>query len=251
MMVWPLAIARSSRLVDDVSMQNDFPHPEGQPPREEQIPPPPGAPGREQAGFQAGIIPKPNAAEAVSSSWQSAWRLLRSDPVALPLAAIIASVLGSVTLGILAGPLAWGVLAMCFARMRANAAMQVGQVFGQFDRVGTSIGIALLGGLAVIVGLALLVIPGLYLVVAFMYALPIGLDERIGAVDALKESRRRVHESGFWPHAAIMATLLVTGWVLGELLDWVGSLLTSIVMVPVVASAYEHYIRRIVVPSTH
>lgn len=181
--------------------------------------------------------------DVVNGAWRGGWDMFRADSVSLPLAAAAAWVLGSLSIGILMGALIWGLQASIFARLRYQRPMSVGDIFGRFERFGTSLGIVFLGGLLTVIGLALLVVPGLYLMVAFMYALPLGLERRLGAVDSLKESRRIVHATGFGAHAALMATLLAFGWLASALLDWVGGLISFIVGVPVLTAAYERFVR--------
>jgi membrane-anchored glycerophosphoryl diester phosphodiesterase (GDPDase) len=126
--------------------------------------------------------------------------------------------------------------------------MRVGEIFGEFNRAGTSIGIGFLSGLAIMVGYILLIVPGLYLTVALMYALPIGFDERRGVGESMRESIRRVHAQGFWPHAALALTLVVLGWALSALFDWVGSAISLAIALPVIACAYDRFVRTHTVP---
>lgn len=199
------------------------------------------APPRQPSGASEQMHLSPG--DVVNGAWRGGWDVFRADSVSLPLAAAAAWVLGSLSIGILMGAMIWGLQASIFARIRYQRPMSVGDIFGHFERFGTSLGIVILGGLATVVGLALLVVPGLYLMVAFMYALPLGLERRLGAVDALKESRRIVHATGLGAHAALMATLLAFGWLASALLDWVGGLIAFVVGVPVLTAAYERFVR--------
>lgn len=183
------------------------------------------------------------AFEAVGRSWRKAWELVKAEPVSVPLAGLIAAVLGGLTFGILTGALSWGVLAMCFQRMRTSEPIQVQDVFSQFKRFGTSLGIAFLGGLAVTVGLILLVIPGLYLAVILMYALPLGLDQKLGVMESFKASQSAVNKSGFWLHAAILGSLLLTGMIISAVTRYAGGLIGYAIAIPVLAAAYELYIK--------
>lgn len=182
----------------------------------------------------------------IGQAWQGAWTLVRSDPVALLLGGSLAALLGSLTFGILAGPLAWGVFAMCWKRLREGQPMRIGDIFQQFERVLTSIGLVFLGGLLVLIGFALLIVPGLYLSVAFMYSLPLALDRRTGIWRALGLSRRLVHRTGFWAHALLLLSLVVPALFIGGGSLGLLSLLWAAFSMAVVAVAYDGWLRPVV-----
>ena len=219
---------------------NEKPQPSVQPPAPPPGPAfePPTAPAAETAH-----LTKVSVGDAVQGAWQAGWGLLKSDTVALLLGGILAAFLSGITLGILAGAMAWGFYAMCFQRLRRGEPMKIDTVFSQFQRFGTSLGTALLTFAAVVVGLALLVVPGLYAAVVFMYALPIAWDEQVGAWEALRRSRERVHTSGFWPHAVLLATLVLVGGVFSRIFMGALNLPWYAFAMAVIASAYEMYVR--------
>lgn len=186
----------------------------------------------------------------IAYAWAEAWRVIKHDALALLLGGIVAGFLSGITIGILYGALTWGMLAGCWKRLRNEGGFQFGDIFSQFGRFGTSLGITFWSALAITVGLLLLVVPGLYLAVAFLYALPIGLDRRLGVIDSLKTSRAVVHRTGFWNHALLLLTLFVPWAILGQIGNGVLSLVFFPVAVAVLAAAYERIRPDVSVPSS-
>jgi hypothetical protein len=184
-----------------------------------------------------------SADDLLRTSWTGAFNLAGSDTLALLVGGALAYLASAFTFGILAGPLAWGMFSMCLRRMRLDDPMRIEHVFSKFQRAGTSIGIFFLSGLLVVVGLALLVIPGIYAAIVLMYALPIGFDRNLGVIDSLKQSRKHVHQTGFWAHAVLWLSLVIPGFLLANILYGVPGILWYPIALAAVAVAYERYIR--------
>ena len=62
--------------------------------------------------------------------------------------------------------------------------------------------------LLVVVGLMLLILPGIYLMIAWVFGYYLFIDKGMGPMQALGKSRELVHELGFWK---VFAILLVIG----------------------------------------
>ena len=77
---------------------------------------------------------------------------------------------------------------------------------GESRRVGAYFGLSILSGLGILLGLVLLVVPGVILVVRWLLAYAILISEETTVTGALSESWDRTREQ-FWPLLA--ATLLV------------------------------------------
>jgi hypothetical protein len=93
---------------------------------------------------------------------------------------------------VLMTPFTMGLQMMC-VRRALGAPMSFSTAFSYFPRAGT----ALLGALLVLVmsclGLALLIIPGIYLAVAYQLTTQLICDQELSAWRAMETSRRAVH----------------------------------------------------------
>ena len=99
--------------------------------------------------------------------------------------------------------------------------------------------------LGILIGFVLLIIPGLYLMAAWVLGWFLIVEERIRPMEALARSRELVHEIGFWK-VFITIIVLQIGIQLISLIPYVGSLLLLFLyplIVMVYVAIYEHTIK--------
>ncbi len=118
-----------------------------------------------------------------------------------------------------------------------RADLSLGETFGRVaPRLGSIIGVSILAGLGILIGLILLVVPGLYLMTIWSMVIPAVVLERKGVFEAFGRSRELVRGNG-WPVFGVIITtillLIVVGIILGIALsflpDTLGSFLSDLI----------------------
>lgn len=123
--------------------------------------------------------------KTITIFFKEAWKIFSNNFVALILGGLIA-LIGSIFIVTIA-PLWYG-FNMMAVELAKGKKVKASDVFKGFNFFFRSWGLGFLALIAIVIGLVLLVIPGLLLIVMFQYAVVISIMKNKGAVDSLQAS---------------------------------------------------------------
>jgi hypothetical protein len=132
----------------------------------------------------------------------------RKNVLAFVVAVILFDVLMIGSLFVLGGPLVGGMVLLCLRAMRdPEHQVRLSDLFGTFDRFGAFVGFFFLTTVPILLGTALLIVPGVLLATVWLFAPYLMVDRNMGVIDALRTSWRIVMARGFWINAACAALI--------------------------------------------
>lgn len=172
------------------------PPPPGYTPRPPGYAPPP-APGAGSGNLDLGQV------------LNEAWELFTRDATAYVVATLIhlAIIIVTCGLGILVfGPLIAGLVIMGF-KARKGEPISYNDALAGFKVFGPTFVVSLIMGIGVLLGMVLCVLPGIYLAIAWAFALPLVIDKKMEAWPAMQLSMQKVNEN-FVP---VLIVVLVLG----------------------------------------
>ncbi len=204
-----------------------------------------------------------------SSVIREAWALYKAHwQHLLPFALVVYLILGGVQL-LLAITLGWfgallgsligvvglfwlqGALVEAVADVRdGRADLTMGQTFARAQaRLGSLVGAGILAGLAIAVGLLLLIVPGLYLLTIWSVIIPVIVLERRPVMESFGRSRQLVSGNGWNVFGVIVLSFLIligaaivlallTFWLRGDAGEFVRSVIANTITAPFVALAW-------------
>lgn len=115
-------------------------------------------------------------------------------------------------------PLLLGLYIMILAAIRGEE-LKITDIFKGFDRFWTSWGISILVFLAVVIGFALLFIPGLFMMVLLLFPFAVAVNENTGAIDSIKRSYNLAKDNfSFTWRIALIVYALSFGAAVSEIL---------------------------------
>ena len=135
-------------------------------------------------------------------------------------------------LGWVVGFVLMGGLDYIFIRRIRGEAVQIGDLFDGFNRAFLDLTMAgLVKWLLTTIGFILCILPGIYLAVGYVFALPLVIDKKMEFWTAMEVSRRVVHEHWWSTLALVIVVALVA--LAGFLVCGVGELIT----IPIASAA--------------
>jgi uncharacterized protein DUF4339 len=182
----------------------------------------------------------------VASCITRGWALVRDNP-GLTIGGTLLVVLVSVGLGMIPivgfvaffiNPVLFGGLMYTFTRRIRGDVPSVGDVFCGFSLAFLQLGLAgLVSALLICIGLLLCVLPGIYLAVAYTFALPLVLDKKYDFWTAMEVSRRISHTQWWTLFGLLIVIFLIN--VIGILACFVGWIVAAPISIAAIMYAYE------------
>lgn len=182
----------------------------------------------------------------IASCISRGWTLVRDNPgltIGTTLLMIVVSfglsllpVVG--LLGFFINPVLLGGLSYVFTRRIRGENPQVGDAFNGFTLAFLQLGLGgLVSLLLICVGLVLCVLPGIYLAIAYTFALPLIIDKKYDFWTAMEVSRRVVNRQ-WWTIFGLALVLFLLN-IVGVLACLVGWIVTAPLTVAAIQYAYE------------
>lgn len=127
-------------------------------------------------------------------------------------ASMTSSLLYNVIVNVVAGPLMAGMM-MIGIKIARDEKTSPTEIFAHFDKLLPLVVASILMTILMMLGFILLVLPGIYLMVAYMLALPLIVDQNLGPWQALETSRKAItkHWFGFFGFLIVCLLLYIAG----------------------------------------
>lgn len=167
------------------------------------------------------------------------FNLSNGHKLPINLAVLIVSIISIVASFIpFASLLIGGAFSLSMSWMGVRAAVgrktEVGQAFDGFKLFGPLLGLYLLVVILTMLGFLLLIIPGIYLSVAYMFALLVRYDKGIPVWDAMEASRKAITHNWFSFFGLVLVLGLINMLGLVLMIGWIWTLPATFVTLGVV-----------------
>ncbi len=172
----------------------------------------------------------------IVKAFTDAWNIYIKNFFTIFLSTLAALILSFVTLGILYLPLMVGIQ-MMFVKAKRGEEISLNDIFAPIRRFFAIFFGAIWIGILIVIGLILLIIPGLCWASWWMFALLFIFDKKMGISEGMRASKEIVRKNNLWLHLL----LLILAWVVGNIgtyLYGVGIIFTLPLGLGAVACAY-------------
>lgn len=123
--------------------------------------------------------------------------LMGSEPAsAHPMVFIVSQLVTQLVFTAIMIPLMAGIFMMCLTHLKGEQ-VTFGLLFGYTHKFLPLLGAAILMNIMVTLGFVLLIIPGIYLMIAYLLAIPLVIDKDLGPWEALEVSRKAITKNWF------------------------------------------------------
>ncbi|WPD21473.1 MAG: hypothetical protein SD837_14845 [Candidatus Electrothrix scaldis] len=178
--------------------------------------------------------------------FERAWQVLMAHFALVLVNTLVMIVVSVISFGFLAPVVAAGYMQSLLLAVRKNRRPDVKDLFAHMDLFFPLLGFTILFIALVILGMMLVVLPGIAVLLAgtffLVYLLPLMTDQHLGLVEALKTSYEMALEQPIHEHVAVVAVLIILDSIGSSI--GVGVLLTHPYACLFILSVYEEKRRR-------
>lgn len=185
----------------------------------------------------------------ISRYLEQGWRLLWANPgpyigyavIVLLVLFVLQSLwgIGQLLTATIGAPLIAGFY-YALRRQIHGRSFQFTEFFSGFNHFLPLMLVGLLSAILITIGMFLLLLPGIYLMVGYLFAVPLAQDRELEFWDAMETSRRLITRQWFGFFGLTVLLLVVNA--VGAMLAGLGLLLTMPFSAAVIAAAYHHQI---------
>ena len=144
---------------------------------------------------------------------ENSFAIMKEEFVFAFLGGLLVQILASCTLGILTGPLVGGYMLVLLAWFRQRKKPVFNDLFSGMSRFGQLFPIFFLG-IMLVIGFMLLVVPGVLFATWWIYVIFLMADKKMSLGEAMRVSKTKVNESGFFMHLVFLFMISVVPVVL-------------------------------------
>jgi len=145
--------------------------------------------------------------------FERSWKLFVAHLVPLLLSTLVYLAVSVVSLGVMAPVMTAGYMQSLLLLIRDGRKPEIRDLFGQMRLFFPLLGFMIVCVLIIMTGFALLVVPGIAITIGLsffcLYMLPLMTDQRLGLIEAVKESGRMALSPPVGEHIAVVTVFLI------------------------------------------